>query len=98
MSQRDALGIRYFIATIAMRNKKREKQADKHFWETFYYMNVASGNTETPFHIEKVRFRLYDHVDDDDLVRMVSGIRSVGRVSNSRILSKNNVLAFSKNE
>jgi hypothetical protein len=63
-----------------MKSKKREKQADKQFWETFYYMNVASRNSETPFHIEKVRFRLYDYVDDDDLVRMVNGIRSVGQL------------------
>ncbi|WP_316770166.1 hypothetical protein [Pedobacter frigiditerrae] len=63
-----------------MRNKKREKQADQQFWGTFYYMNVPKHIPGIPMHVEQVRFRLYDHVDDDHLIRMVQGIKSVGQL------------------
>ena len=63
-----------------MRNKKKEKQADQQFWTTFYYMNVPRHIPGIPLHVEQVRFRLYDHVDDDHLIRMVQGIKSVGQL------------------
>lgn len=63
-----------------MRNKKREKQADQQFWETFHYMNVPKHIPGIPMHVEHVRLRLYDHVDDDHLMRMVQGVKSVGQL------------------
>ncbi|TKC12642.1 hypothetical protein FA048_03215 [Pedobacter polaris] len=63
-----------------MRNKKKEKLAEQEFWGTFYYMNVPKHIDGIPLHVEQVRFRLYNHVDDDHLVRMVQGIKSVGQL------------------
>jgi hypothetical protein len=63
-----------------MKSKKRNKRAEKEFWETFYYMNVPKHFEGIPEHVENVRFRLYDHVDDDHLILMVQGIKSVGQL------------------
>lgn len=63
-----------------MKSKRSDRKADDRFWETFYYMNGPKHSNGIPFHVEKVRFRLYDYVDDDDLVRMVGGINSVGQL------------------
>ena len=61
-------------------NKKREKLAEQEFWGTFYYMNVPNHIDGIPLHVEQVRFRLYNHVDDDHLRRMVQGVKSVGQL------------------
>jgi hypothetical protein len=61
-----------------MRKKKQEKLAEELFWGTFYYMNVPKHFEGIPEHVEHVRFRLYDYVDDDHLRRMVEVVKSVG--------------------
>ena len=63
-----------------MKNKKREKQAEEEFWETFYVMNVRKNINGIPLHIDQVQFRLYDYVDDDHLERMVRVIKSIGQL------------------
>jgi len=61
-----------------MRKKKKEKLTDEMFWGTFYYMNVPKHIDGIPEHIDHVRFRLYDHVDDDHLRRMAQWVKSIG--------------------
>jgi hypothetical protein len=61
-----------------MRKKKKEKLAHEMFWDTFYYMNVPKHLEGIPEHVEHVRFRLYDYVDDNYLYKMAEVVKSVG--------------------
>lgn len=63
-----------------MRSKKRERLAEQEFWGNFYDINVPKHIPGIPLHVQQVRFRLYDHVTDDHLVRMVTGIKSIGQL------------------
>ncbi len=61
-----------------MSNKKRLKFIEENFWSTFYAINVPKHIKGIPEHIEHVRFRLYDHVEDAHLTIMVKDVKSVG--------------------
>jgi hypothetical protein len=63
-----------------MRKKKKEKLVEEQFWATFYYMNIPKHIDGIPEHVERVRFRLYESVYDEDLVMMVQGVKSVGQL------------------
>lgn len=60
-----------------MRKQKEELLKEEQFWSAFYYFNVPKNKTELPDHLHRVNFRLWDHVGDMDLLRMVSRIKSI---------------------
>jgi hypothetical protein len=60
-----------------LRKQKEEKLKEEKFWSTFFYFNVPKNKTELPAHLQRVNFRLWNHVCDMDLLRMVSRVKSI---------------------
>ena len=60
-----------------MRKKKLQQLKEQQFWSTFFYLNVPKHLTEIPAHIDRVNFRIWDHVEDDHLLLMLSKVKSI---------------------
>lgn len=60
-----------------MRRKKQEKLKEEIFWNTFYYFNKPSEPGTIPSHFKRVNFRIWDQVNDDDIMRMNSRVSSI---------------------
>jgi len=60
-----------------LRKKKLQQLKEQQFWSTFFYFNVPKHLTEIPAHIDRVNFRIWDHVEDDHLLLMLSKVKSI---------------------
>ncbi|UEG49656.1 hypothetical protein LK994_13520 [Ferruginibacter lapsinanis] len=60
-----------------MRNKKKQKLKEEQFWSSFAFFNVPKNLETIPSHIERVNFRIWDHVEDEQIEMMVQHIRSI---------------------
>jgi len=60
-----------------LRKQKEEQLKEEKFWSAFFYFNVPKNKIEIPEHLHRVNFRLWDHVCDRDLLRMVSRVKSI---------------------
>lgn len=60
-----------------MRRKKKQRLAEEQFWGTFHYFNVPDGQEQTPAHLRRINFRIWESVQDEHLSRMITRVRSV---------------------
>jgi hypothetical protein len=60
-----------------LRKQKEEKLKEENFWSAFFYFNVPKNKIELPAHLHRVNFKLWDHVCDMDLLRIVSKVKSI---------------------
>lgn len=60
-----------------MRKKKKEKQFRESFWAALFSTGKPVNLDEQPTHLEHVRMRLWDRVEDVHLELMVTHIRSI---------------------
>lgn len=60
-----------------MRKKKQEKLKEEQFWSTFCYFNLPKNRVTIPPDLERVNFRIWDHVNDEHLLMMMSRVKSI---------------------
>lgn len=60
-----------------MRKKKQEKLKEEQFWSTFCYFNLPKNRVHLPADLERVNFRIWDYVNDEHLLLMMSRIKSI---------------------
>ena len=60
-----------------MLKKKQEKLKEDQFWSMFYSFHSPKNRVHTPPDLERVNFRIWDHVNDDHLLMMMSRVRSI---------------------
>lgn len=60
-----------------MRNKKKQQLIEEQFWSNFAFFNLPKNMDKIPSHIERVNFRIWDHVEDVQIELMVQHVRSI---------------------
>ena len=60
-----------------MRKKKKQKLKEQKFWGTFAYFSTPQLPDSIPTHLERVNFRIWDHVDDEQIEMMVTHVQSI---------------------
>jgi len=60
-----------------LRKKKQEKLKEEQFWSTFCYFNLPKNRVTIPADLERVNFRIWDYVNDEHLLLMMSRIKSI---------------------
>ncbi len=60
-----------------MRKKKKQKLKEQQFWSTFAYFSKPQLPDGIPTHLERVNFRIWNHVDDEQIEMMVTHVQSI---------------------
>ena len=60
-----------------MRKKKKQKLKEQQFWGTFAYFSKPQLPDGIPTHLERVNFRIWNHVDDEQIEMMVTHVQSI---------------------
>ena len=60
-----------------MRKKKKQKLKEQQFWGTFAYFSKPQLPDSIPTHLERVNFRIWDSVGDDEIELMVTHVQSI---------------------
>lgn len=60
-----------------MRKKKKQKLIEQQFWSTFAYFSTPQLPDGVPAELERVNFRIWNSVEDDQIEMMVQHVRSV---------------------
>ena len=60
-----------------MRKKKKQKLKEQKFWGTFAFFSTPQLPYSIPTHLERVNFRIWDHVDDEQIEMMVTHVQSI---------------------
>ena len=60
-----------------MRKKKKQKLKEQQFWSTFAFFSTPKLQDEIPTHLERVNFRIWNSVEDDEIEMMVTHVRSI---------------------
>ncbi|MEJ8820143.1 hypothetical protein [Lacibacter sp. H407] len=60
-----------------MRKKKKQKLKEQQFWGTFAYFSKPQLPDSIPTHLERVNFRIWNHVDDEQIEMMVTHVQSI---------------------
>lgn len=62
---------------IVLRKKKKQKLKEQQFWSTFAYFSTPKLPDEVPTHLERVNFRIWNHVEDEEIEMMVTHVQSI---------------------
>jgi hypothetical protein len=60
-----------------LRKKKKQKLKEQQFLGTFAYFSTPQIPDGIPTHLERVNFRIWDHVDDEQIEMMVTHVQSI---------------------
>lgn len=60
-----------------MRKKKKQKLKEQQFWSTFAFFSTPKLQDEIPTHLERVNFRIWNSVEDDEIEMMVTHVQSI---------------------
>ncbi len=60
-----------------MRRKKKQKLKEQQFWSTFAYFSKPQLNDGVPTHLERVNFRIWEHVEDEHIEMMMQHVQSI---------------------
>jgi len=60
-----------------LRKKKKQRLKEEQFWGTFAYFSKPQLPDAIPTHLERVNFRIWDHVDDDQIEMMITHVQSI---------------------
>jgi hypothetical protein len=60
-----------------LRKKKKQKLKEQQFWSTFAFFSTPKLQDEIPIHLERVNFRIWNSVEDDEIELMVTHVRSI---------------------
>ncbi len=60
-----------------MYKKKQEKLKEEQFWSTFYFFNLPKNKVHIPPDLERVNFRIWNYVNDEHLLLMMSRVKSI---------------------
>ncbi|TWI78284.1 hypothetical protein IQ13_3966 [Lacibacter cauensis] len=60
-----------------MRKKKKQKLKEQQFWSTFAFFSKPQLPDCVPTHLERVNFRIWNSVTDEEIELMVTHVRSI---------------------
>ncbi|RXK57695.1 hypothetical protein ESA94_19410 [Lacibacter luteus] len=60
-----------------MRKKKKQKLKEQQFWSTFAYFSRPQLPDAVPTELDRVNFRIWDSVTDDEIELMMTHVRSI---------------------
>ncbi len=60
-----------------MRKKKKQKLKEEQFWATFAFFSKPQLPDGIPVHLERVNFRIWDHVEDEQIELMIQHVQSI---------------------
>ena len=60
-----------------MRKKKKQKLKEQQFWSTFAFFSKPQLPDDIPTHFERVNFRIWNRVTDDEIELMVTHVQSI---------------------
>lgn len=60
-----------------MRKKKKQKLKEQQFWSTFAFFSKPQLPDGIPTHLERVNFRIWDRVTDEEIELMVTHVQSI---------------------
>lgn len=60
-----------------MRKKKKQKLKEQQFWSTFAFFSRPQLPDAIPIHLERVNFRIWDCVTDEEIELMVTHVQSI---------------------
>jgi hypothetical protein len=60
-----------------VRKKKKQKLKEQKFWGTFAFFSTPQLSDSIPTHLDRVNFRIWDSVGDDEIELMVTHVQSI---------------------
>lgn len=60
-----------------MRKKKKQKLKEQQFWSTFAFFSKPQLPDGIPVHLERVNFRSWNHVEDEQIELMMQHVQSI---------------------
>jgi hypothetical protein len=60
-----------------LRKKKKQKLKEQQFWSTFAFFSTPQLPGEVPTHLERVNFRIWNRVTDEEIEMMVTHVQSI---------------------